>query len=62
MTIPTSAQNRELAEAYVALLLSPEGQAIMRKCGQEPIVPAQTLQYDRVPARLQPLCKQVGAP
>jgi len=62
VTIPNSAQNRELAEAYVVLLLSAEGQAIMRKCGQEPIVPAQTLQYDRVPARLQSLCKQAGAP
>jgi len=61
VTIPTSAQNNELAEAYLALLLSAEGQAIMRKCGQEPIVPAQTLQYDRVPARLRPLCKQAGA-
>ncbi len=61
VTIPNSAQNQELAEAYVALLLSAEGQAIMSNCGQEPIVAAQTLQYDRVPARLQPLCKQAGA-
>ncbi len=61
VTIPRTAPNRDLAEAYVALLLSPEGQAIMSKCGQEPIVPAQALQYDRVPARLQPLCKQAGA-
>ena len=62
VTIPNSAQSQKLAEAYVALLLSAEGQATMSKCGQEPIVPAQTLQYDRVPARLQPLCKQAGAP
>jgi len=61
VTIPKAAPNRGLAEAYVALLLSPEGEAIMSKCGQVPIVPAQTLQYDRVPARLQPLCKQGGA-
>jgi len=57
-----NAQNRGLAEAYVALLLSPEGQAIMRKYGQEPIVPAQTREYDRVPARLRRLCKQVDGP
>ncbi len=62
VTIPNSAQNQELAEAYVALLLSAEGQAIMSQCSQEPIVPAQALQYDRVPARLQPLCTQAGAP
>ena len=62
VTIPNSAQNQELAEAYVALLLSAEGQAIMSKCGQEPIMPAQALPYDRVPAGLQPLCTQAGAP
>ena len=61
VTIPNSAQNQELAEVYVALLLSAEGQAIMSKCGQEPIVPAQTLEHQRVPARLQLLCKQAGA-
>ncbi len=61
VTIPNSARNQKLAQAYVALLLSAEGQAIMSKCGQEPIVPAQTVQYNRVPARLQPLCKQAGA-
>jgi len=62
VTIPNNAQNRGLAEAYVALLLSPEGQAIMRKYGQEPIVPAQTREYDRVPAKLRRLCKQVDGP
>jgi len=62
VTIPNSARNQKLAQAYVALLLSAEGQAIMSKCGQEPIVPAQTVRYDRVPARLQPLCTQAGAP
>ncbi len=61
VTIPNSAQNQKLAEAYVALLLSVEGQAIMSKCGQEPIVPAQTVQYDQVPSRLQSLCTQAGA-
>jgi len=60
VTIPKTAQNRELAEAYVALLLSADGQAIMSKCGQEPLVPAQTREYDWVPARLRPLCKQAG--
>lgn len=56
VTIPKRAKSRELAEAYVALLLSEEGQAIMEKCGQWPLVPAQTREYDRVPARLQPFC------
>ena len=62
VTIPKAAKNRDLAEAYVALLLSPDGQAIMSRCGQEPLVPAQTREYDRLPASIQPLCSQEDAP
>ena len=62
VTIPKAAKARALAEAYVALLLSADGQAIMSKCGQRPLVPAQTREYDRVPARLQPLCSREDTP
>ncbi len=61
VTIPKAAKNPELAEAYLALLLSDDGQAIMSKCGQRPLVPAQTREYSRVPASLQPLCNQKDA-
>ena len=57
VTIPKNAQNRRLAEAYVALLLSEEGQAIVEKCGQPPLVPARTREYDRLPPSLQPFCE-----
>jgi len=60
VTIPHSAANRELAEAYIALLLSPAGQAIMERNGQPPIVPASTMQYDALPDSLKPLCKPTG--
>lgn len=61
VTIPKSAQHRELAEAYVALLLSEQGQAVMEECGQPPLVPAQTREYDRVPPSLQPFCAKGDA-
>ena len=39
VTVPLNAPHRELAEEYVALLLSPEGQAIMEKNGQPALKP-----------------------
>ena len=57
VTIPKDAANRELAEAYVALLLSEEGQAIMRANGQTPIVPARADRYDKLPEILKPFCE-----
>ena len=56
VTIPNDAENRELAEAYLALLLSPAGQAIMERNGQPAIVPAVSGQYDAVPDQLKDLC------
>lgn len=56
VTIPNNAEHRELAEAYVALLLSPAGQAIMERNGQPAIVPAVTEQYYAVPDLLKDLC------
>ncbi len=56
VTIPGNAEHRALAEAYLALLLSPAGQAIMEQNGQPAIVPAVTEQYDAVPALLKDLC------
>ena len=58
VTIPKRAQNRELAEAYLALLLSPRGQAVIKRNGQTPLVPALTQELERVPARLRPLCEK----
>lgn len=58
ITIPDSAPNRDLALAYVELLLSPEGQALMERNGQLPIVPAIADDLEAVPESLRPYCKQ----
>ena len=52
VTIPQSAPNRKLAEAYVELLLSAEGRAIMERNGQRAIQPLRI--RGQVPARLRP--------
>jgi len=52
VTIPKDAPSRDLAEAYLALLLSPDGQRIMRENGQTPIVPPLTSERERVPESL----------
>ncbi|MCK4871098.1 MAG: tungstate ABC transporter substrate-binding protein WtpA [Phycisphaerales bacterium] len=56
VTIPKNAPNRDLALAYVELLLSPEGRAIMDRNGQMPIAPAVTTELDAVPDELKPYC------
>lgn len=40
ITIPKNAENRELAEEFVKLVISEEGQKILRELGQDPLVPA----------------------
>ncbi|MCY3023744.1 MAG: tungstate ABC transporter substrate-binding protein WtpA [Planctomycetota bacterium] len=60
VTIPNNAPHRELAVAYLALLLSPEGQAVMERHGQRPIVPAQTREYAALPEALKKLCAELG--
>jgi len=60
VTIPNNAPHRELALAYVATLLSPEGQAVMARQGQTPLTPALTAQYAALPEQLKPYCKDLG--
>jgi len=57
VTIPRNAPKRELAAAWVALLLSPEGQAILSDCGQRPVVPAPASGYAALPEVLRELCR-----
>ena len=57
VTIPGNAGNRKAAEAYVALLLSPEGRAVMERNGQPSLRPAKTDGYEHLPASLKPLCR-----
>ncbi len=58
VTIPRNAPNRTAAEAYVLLLLSLEGQAIMAESGQEPIRPALVDSMAKLPQTLKPLCRK----
>ncbi len=58
VTIPKNAPSPDLAEQYVALLLSPEGRQIMDRNGQAPIVPPLTGEHDRLPAGLKPCFEQ----
>jgi len=39
-TVPGTAKNPQAAVAFVAFLLSPEGQGILQETGQPPVVPA----------------------
>jgi molybdate/tungstate transport system substrate-binding protein len=59
VTIPKGAQNREAAEAWVALLLSHTGRDIMSRNGQPPITPALTDNFDGLPEKLKPHCKAI---
>lgn len=52
LTIPKNAPHPELAIAWVSLLLSPEGMAIMEANGQPPIIPALTNDKTRLPDEL----------
>lgn len=52
VTIPKNAPNREAAEAWVALLLSEKGRAIMERNGQRCMKPAEVDGADRLPDSL----------
>lgn len=54
VTVPSSARNGQLGLDYLSLLLSPAGQAVMRKNGQPPIAPARCT--GAIPAQLRPYC------
>ncbi|MEP0813078.1 MAG: tungstate ABC transporter substrate-binding protein WtpA [bacterium] len=56
VTIPKNSSNPRAAAAYLEFLLSPEGGAIIEKCGQPPISPAVCAQYEALPESLKPLC------
>ncbi|MBI2844747.1 MAG: tungstate ABC transporter substrate-binding protein WtpA [Armatimonadetes bacterium] len=53
VTIPKDARNRRMAEAWVSLLLSPEGREIMERNGQSAIFPAKVDGVENLPKSLQ---------
>jgi ABC-type Fe3+ transport system substrate-binding protein len=52
VTIPKNTEHRELAEAWVAFLLSPEGREILRRDGQAPLEPPRVDHLEKVPGKL----------
>ena len=58
LTIPYGSPNREAAEKYLQLLLSPQGREIFRANGQTPISPAQVDGYNKLPTMLRPFAAQ----
>lgn len=54
-TIPKNAPQAEWARKYLALLLGPQGQAILKKGGFAPLAPADAVGRARMPASLQSL-------
>jgi molybdate/tungstate transport system substrate-binding protein len=58
VTIPRNAPNHPTAEAFMELLLSPEGRAIMEKNGQPALTPAPCREFDKLPVALQKHCSQ----
>ncbi|HEG44238.1 MAG TPA: tungstate ABC transporter substrate-binding protein WtpA [Phycisphaerales bacterium] len=59
VTICKDAPNPKVAADYVAFLLSPKGQAIIERNGQEFIQPPKAFGYDYLPEKIKPLCKPV---
>lgn len=58
VTIPKNAANPEAAQAWIALLLSPRGKAIMEKNGQPCIKLPQADGFYNLPSNLKSLCVQ----
>lgn len=52
LSVLNDAPNNKGAIGFVAFLLSPEGMEILKKSGQDPIVPLMTEQPDKIPAEL----------
>jgi molybdate/tungstate transport system substrate-binding protein len=58
LTIPSNAPDPALAQKFIAFVLGPQGQAIMRANGFTVISPALASNHSEVPAALQPLTTQ----
>jgi molybdate/tungstate transport system substrate-binding protein len=57
LTVPLVAVNKDEALKFVSFILSHEGIAILRKNGQEPIVPFSSRQQDQLPEQFQDYLK-----
>lgn len=57
VTLPRSSGNPHAAEAWIALLLSPQGREIMETSGFRVLTPARASKMDRVPLVLRSFCR-----
>lgn len=62
VTIPKNVKNPRAAEAWISLLLSPEGAAILETCGQPPVTPAECAEFEILPELFKPLCEKAAMP
>jgi len=53
VTIPTNSPNPQGATAFIKFVVGPEGQAIMEKNGQPPIVPPEGVNIEKAPEEIQ---------
>jgi len=58
LTIPSTAPDAALGQAFVRFVLSPAGQAIMASEGFVSITPALASSQSKIPAAIQPLTTQ----
>ena len=60
VTICKNAPNPDLAANYLEFLLSPEGQAIMQKSGQETMTPPRAFGYENLPEKIKRITTQIN--
>jgi len=59
ITVPTNAENVELAIEFIELVISTEGNVVFTNAGQPPISPAETAQINNIPTELLNLVTEV---
>lgn len=59
VTIPNNSPNLEGAMAFIKFIVGPEGQAIMEKNGQPPIIPPEGVNIENAPKEIQDFLKDL---
>jgi len=59
ITIPKNAPNAEMAAEFLKYVINSEGQTVFEEKGQPPIIPAKTMDYDKMPLSLRELVMMI---
>ena len=59
VTIPTNAKNPDIGISFVKMLLGQTGQKTLQDLGQPPIVPARTINIDKIPIEIKDLVVEI---